>query len=233
MCWQNDVQLTLAEDEDPRNFMIVTSGSYVLAIPDLSHYARHEADPEVGSRPESASSVSSRKQLAVFKKTVMKLNGNVRWVVGLVFERNLDGGGRSFEFIPHYNVSLKNPKYAKPSDGKVFIAHVLSLMLLTPSRTTMRSEASAVITYICLLLSLLLMIESGLLLTWSHPRLTTAFILLPASLHTFLTGGPCSPARCPCLYDRVNFGLESRNPVRSLGDISQPSSTIFCSHHYT
>ncbi|CAO2651870.1 Nn.00g001530.m01.CDS01 [Neocucurbitaria sp. VM-36] len=122
MCWQNDVQLTLAEDEDPRNFMIVTSGSYVLAIPDLSHYARHEADPEVGSRPESASSVSSRKQLAVFKKTIMKLNGNVRWVVGLVFERNLDGGGRSFEFIPHYNVSLKNPKYAKPSDGKDYDA---------------------------------------------------------------------------------------------------------------
>ncbi|KAJ4376167.1 Protein SABRE [Neocucurbitaria cava] len=122
MCWQNDVQLSLAEDEDPRNFMVVTSGSYVLAIPDLSHYARHESDPEVGTRPESASSMSSRKQLAVFKKTIMKLNGNVRWVVGLVFERNLEGGGRSFNFIPHYNVSLKNPKYAKPSDGKDYDA---------------------------------------------------------------------------------------------------------------
>ena len=121
MCWQNDVKLTLAEDEDPRNFMVVKSGSYVLAIPDLGHYARHEADAE-SSRPESSSSLSSRRQLAVFKKTVMKLNGNVRWGVGLVFERNLDSGGRSFDFIPHYNVALKNPKYAKPSNGKEYDA---------------------------------------------------------------------------------------------------------------
>jgi hypothetical protein len=119
MCWQNDVQLSIAEDEDPRNFMIVKSGSYVLAIPDLSHYARHETDAEAANRPETASSVSSRRQLAVFKKTIMKLNGNVRWVAGLVFERNIDNGQRSFNFIPHYKVTLKNPKYAKPSDGKV------------------------------------------------------------------------------------------------------------------
>jgi hypothetical protein len=119
MCWQNDVQLSLAEDDDPRNFMVVKSGSYVLAIPDLSHYARHEGDAEAASRPETASSVSSRKQLAVFKKTIMKLNGNVRWVAGLVFERNVDNGGRSFNFIPHYKVTLRNPKYAKASDGKV------------------------------------------------------------------------------------------------------------------
>ncbi|KZM18500.1 hypothetical protein ST47_g10362 [Ascochyta rabiei] len=121
MCWQDDVRLTLAEDEDPRNFMVVKSGSYVLAIPDLGHYARNESDAE-SSRPESASSLASRRQLAVFKKTVMKLNGNVRWGVGLVFERNLDSGGRSFDFIPHYNVALKNPKYAKPSNGKGYDA---------------------------------------------------------------------------------------------------------------
>ena len=119
MCWQNDVQLSLAEDEDPRNFMIVKSGSYVLAIPDLNHYARHDAETEATARPDTASSGSSRKQRAVFKKTVMKLNGNVRWVAGLVFERNLDDGQRSFNFIPHYNVTLKNPQYAKSCNGKV------------------------------------------------------------------------------------------------------------------
>ena len=43
MCWQNDVQLSIAQDEDPRNFMVVKSGSYVLAIPDLNHFARHDA----------------------------------------------------------------------------------------------------------------------------------------------------------------------------------------------
>jgi len=120
MCWQNDVQLSLAEDEDPRNFMIVRSGSYVLAIPDLNHYARHEVqEVENVARPDTSSSVSSHRQRAVFKKTVMKLNGNVKWVAGLVFERNLDDGERSFNFIPHYQVTLKNPKYAKASNGKV------------------------------------------------------------------------------------------------------------------
>jgi hypothetical protein len=122
MCWQNDVQLTLAEDKDPRNFMVVKSGSYVLAIPDLSHYARQEAEMEAPASSEGASSISSYKQLAIFKKTIMKLNGNVRWVAGLVYERNLDEGGRSFNFIPHYNVVLKNPKYAHGSNGKVYDA---------------------------------------------------------------------------------------------------------------
>lgn len=132
MCWQNDVRLTLAEDEDPRNFMVVKSGSYVLAIPDLGHYARHEVDVD-NSRPETSSSLSSRRELAVFKKTVMKLNGNVRWGVGLVFERNLDSGGRSFDFIPHYKIALKNPKYAKPSNGKVRLLSMLNVPKLTKS----------------------------------------------------------------------------------------------------
>jgi hypothetical protein len=120
MCWQNDVQLNIAEDEDPRNFMVVNSGSYVLAIPDLGHYARQEADMmEPSGHLETASSISSYKQLAIFKKTIMKLNGNVKWNAGLVFERNLDEGGRSFNFIPHYDVVLKHPSYAKPHNGKV------------------------------------------------------------------------------------------------------------------
>lgn len=120
MCWQNDVQLNIAEDEDPRNFMVVNSGSYVLAIPDLSHYARQEADMmDPSGNHDTASSISSYKQLAIFKKTVMKLNGNVKWNAGLVFERNLDEGGRSFNFIPHYDVVLKHPAYAQPHEGKV------------------------------------------------------------------------------------------------------------------
>ncbi|KAF2710056.1 hypothetical protein K504DRAFT_377041 [Pleomassaria siparia CBS 279.74] len=122
MCWQNDVRLKIAENEDPRNFMEVNSGSYVLAIPDLGHYARQEVELESAVHPDDTPSISSYKKLAIFKKTVMKLNGNVRWVVGLVFESNVDGGGRSFDFIPHYNVVLKNPKYVKPTDGRVYDA---------------------------------------------------------------------------------------------------------------
>ncbi|KAF1962103.1 hypothetical protein CC80DRAFT_400097 [Byssothecium circinans] len=119
MCWQNDVQLSLAEDKDPRNFLVVNSGSYVLAIPDLGHYARQESESDPTLYTEGSSSISSYKQLAIFKKTVMKLNGNVRWVAGLVFERNLDQGGRSFDFIPHYGVVLKHPQYAKTTGNKV------------------------------------------------------------------------------------------------------------------
>ncbi|KAF2865419.1 mitochondrial protein from FMP27-domain-containing protein [Massariosphaeria phaeospora] len=122
MCWQNDVHLSIAQDEDPRNFMVVNSGSYILAIPDLGHYARHEAEVEQVGHGENASSITNYKQLAIFKKTVMKLNGNVRWVAGLVFERNLEQGKRSFDFIPHYEVVLKNPKYVKPGNGRGYDA---------------------------------------------------------------------------------------------------------------
>ncbi|KAH7132270.1 mitochondrial protein from FMP27-domain-containing protein [Dendryphion nanum] len=122
MCWQNDVRLAVAQDDDPRDFMVVNSGTYVLAIPDLGHYARQEAEMESSGHAETSSSISSYKQLAVFKKTVMKLNGNVRWVLGLVFERNLDEGGRSFNFIPHYDVVLRNPKYAQSTGGKPYDA---------------------------------------------------------------------------------------------------------------
>ncbi|KAF2123193.1 mitochondrial protein from FMP27-domain-containing protein [Lophiotrema nucula] len=122
MCWQNDVRMEIAEDKDPRNFMVVKSGSYVLAIPDLGHYARQEEEVSATGHTEASSSISSYKQLAVFKKTIMKLNGNVQWVAGLVFERNLDRGGRSFDFIPHYDVVLKNPKYAKSNMGKPYDA---------------------------------------------------------------------------------------------------------------
>lgn len=214
--------------------MIVKSGSYVLAIPDLTHYARHETDVEAATRPETASSVSSRKQLAVFKKTIMKLNGNVQWVAGLVFERNVDDGGRSFNFIPHYKVSLKNPKYAKPSDGKVSnIADHSTQDMLTVTRSTTLSEASAVTTSICLSLSLRLTIGSGMWLTLSLPRHTTASILHLDSLRTSTVGGLCSPERCPYRSGKASCGLALKSQARSSGDIWRPSSTTYCSRPCT
>lgn len=198
MCWQNDVQLSLAEDEDPRNFMVVKSGSYVLAIPDLGHYARQEADMEQPTaRFEGSSSISSYRQLAIFKKTIMKLNGNVRWVAGLVFERNLDGGGRSFKFSPHYDIVLKHPKHAQPQDGKVSIHMKIGRFITNRSRNMMHSVVSEAIIFICPLLSQLPMIANGLLVTWNLLRLTTVFTLPQDSSRISTTGGPCS--RVPCL----------------------------------
>lgn len=43
----------------------------------------------------------------------MKLSGNVRWLAGLVFERELSDGTRSFDFGKHYAVTTKTPEAAQ------------------------------------------------------------------------------------------------------------------------
>ncbi|KAI9816802.1 MAG: hypothetical protein M1827_001447 [Pycnora praestabilis] len=121
MCWRNDVRWSICQDEDPKKFMTVNSGEYILAIPDYSHQARQSNGPS-GQDTDSVSSVSNTTSGALFKKVVMKVSGNVRWLAGLVFERDVDGGGRSFEFKPHYEVVLKNPDHAKAPKGKDYDA---------------------------------------------------------------------------------------------------------------
>lgn len=121
MCWRNNVRWSIHEDEDPKKFMTVESDDYVLAIPDYSHQAR-ETTSTFGkneSKQSSTSSTSSKRNTTVFKKVIMKLSGNVRWLAGLVFERDLDHGGRSFEFTPHYNVTLRTPEHADAPPGQV------------------------------------------------------------------------------------------------------------------
>jgi hypothetical protein len=127
MCWRNDVVWRIGQDPDPRKFMTVDSGEYVLAVPDFSRYARRSY--EVDSDDSSIASSSSYAEGGKFKKTVMKLSGNVQWLAGLVFERNT-GDGRSFDFKPHYRVVLKNPKFAKPVNGQVSKPAVLYGLLL-------------------------------------------------------------------------------------------------------
>ena len=118
MCWRNDVQWAIHTSDDPRRFMTVTSGEYVLAIPDYSRHARlMEANAHQDN--DSMSSTSTHKNAAVFKKVIMKLSGKVQWTAGLVFERNLPDGSRSFNFRPHYDVVLKNPKTIPRDELKV------------------------------------------------------------------------------------------------------------------
>jgi hypothetical protein len=116
MCWRKDVRWSINENDDPKKFMTVNSGEYVLAIPDFNSYARQalENDP---SENTSIASTASYDQGGRFKKTVMKLSGKVQWLAGIVFERNISTSGRSFDFRPHYEVVLKNPAYAKPENG--------------------------------------------------------------------------------------------------------------------
>ncbi|RDW94916.1 hypothetical protein BP5796_00679 [Coleophoma crateriformis] len=124
MCWRNDVRWDICRDDDPRKFMTVDSGEYVLAIPDFSHQARKTAKKhrDADGDDESVMSTDSFKRGAAFKKVVMKLSGNVQWLAGLMFERNLEGGKRSFDFKPHYEIVLREPRYAKATDGLVYDA---------------------------------------------------------------------------------------------------------------
>ena len=130
MCFRSGVQWDIHQDDDPKKFMAVSCGEYVLAIPDYSQQAR-QISRGSGQDSESISSSSSTlSQNAMFKKVVMKLSGNVRWLAGLVFERDRDQGGRSFEFIPHYDVTFKTPEHAKSSNGIVSTVSVLSIYSL-------------------------------------------------------------------------------------------------------
>ena len=117
MCWRNNVNWAIHQKDDPKEFMTVTSGEYVLAIPDYSHEAR-ETDSS-GRDGESMTTSSSFKNGAIFKKVIMKLSGNVRWMAGIVFERDLNEGERSFESLPHYEVTLRTPEQAKAYQSQV------------------------------------------------------------------------------------------------------------------
>lgn len=111
MCWRNDVRWNIHADDDPKRFMTVDSGEYVLAIPDFSHHERETVRRHNDN--DSVHSEDSLKSRAAFKKVVMKLSGKVQWMAGLVFEQAIENGKRRFDFRPHYDVFLKGPGYAK------------------------------------------------------------------------------------------------------------------------
>ncbi|ODA82659.1 hypothetical protein RJ55_01167 [Drechmeria coniospora] len=114
MCWRNDVQWNINAEDDPKRFMTIDSGEYILAIPDYSHLVREAArqrEADDGHLMED-----NAKAGANFKKVVMKLSGKVQWMAGLMFERAIEDGRRNFDFRPHYDVVLKNPIHARPDD---------------------------------------------------------------------------------------------------------------------
>ncbi|KAJ4304272.1 Protein SABRE [Collariella sp. IMI 366227] len=115
MCWRNDVRWNIHSVDDPKQFMTVDSGEYVLAVPDYSHEVRDSR--RLHGEDDSIMSDASQKSGAAFKKVVMKLSGKVQVLAGLVFERAIEDGKRSFEFKPHYDVALKAPHLAKAQDG--------------------------------------------------------------------------------------------------------------------
>ncbi|RKF73468.1 UPF0648 protein C3H5.09c [Golovinomyces cichoracearum] len=116
MCWRNNVRCDICLSSDPKRLITVQSGEYILAIPDLSHQARNLIKKDRGN--DNTTSSDSFKIEVSFKKVVMKLSGNVQWLAGLIFERNIaESGKRSFEFKPHYEIVLKRPECARSASG--------------------------------------------------------------------------------------------------------------------
>ena len=76
-----------------------------------------------GEADSILSNGSAGKRDAVFKKVVMKLSGKVRWLAGLMFERDLPNGKRTFDFKHHYDVVLKHPEFAKAPPGEEYDAY--------------------------------------------------------------------------------------------------------------
>jgi hypothetical protein len=120
MCWRNDVRWNIHADDDPKRFMAVDSGEYLLAIPDYSEHVREER--RRNGEDDSLASEDSFRSGAAFKKVVMKLSGRVQWLGGLVFEKAIADGERSFDFKPHYDVVLRSPLHAKSRDGRPYDA---------------------------------------------------------------------------------------------------------------
>ncbi|KAL7912186.1 mitochondrial protein from FMP27 domain-containing protein [Trichoderma velutinum] len=116
MCWRNDIKWNINAEDNPKKFMTVDSGEYILAIPDYSMQVREAARLRDDDRSRLAED-PLRCGPAQFKKVVMKLSGRVQWLAGLVFERAIEDGKRSFDFKPHYEVVLKNPIFAKPDEN--------------------------------------------------------------------------------------------------------------------
>ena len=118
MCFRSNVQWSAHQDDDPTRFMIVDCDEYVLAIPDYSRQARQSLG-EMQSKGAVIPTTLKHHHPAVFKKVIMKLSGRVRWIAGIVFEREDSSGGRSFDFAPHYEVALRTSHYVKSLNAKV------------------------------------------------------------------------------------------------------------------
>lgn len=119
MVWRDNVRWAIHREDDPKMFMTVDAGEYALAIPDYSHQAREVSSQATSDRDSISSSGSHHKTGTHVKKTIMKLSGDVRWLAGLVFERDTHDGGRSFDFRPHYDLTLTTPDRANSLEGQV------------------------------------------------------------------------------------------------------------------
>jgi hypothetical protein len=131
-CWRGNVVWKIATEPTSKDLSHVDSNEFILAIPDFTKepiatddYTDHE-----NSFQSSRVMSHDRSRNAVFRKVIMKLNGGVRWIAGLVLERRcppncLDCENsnkcRFFNFIPHYDVHLKRPEFCCHETGEAIL----------------------------------------------------------------------------------------------------------------
>jgi hypothetical protein len=126
-CWRGDVVWKIGTEPTTKDLSHVDSDEFILAIPD---FTKEPGETTLDSQLNEAKN-------AIFRKVIMKLNGGVRWIAGLVFERRCDVNCtkcdgrricRFFDFIPHYDVRLITPDHCRHQNGEVYPCTVLLII---------------------------------------------------------------------------------------------------------
>ena len=136
-CWRGDVLWKIATEPSPKDLSHVDSNEFILAIPDFTKepIATDDFTDHENSFQSSRVMSHDRSRNAVFRKVIMKLNGGVRWIAGLVLERrcppnclHCEGSNkcRFFNFIPHYDVHLKRPEFCCHETREAIFQFVLA-----------------------------------------------------------------------------------------------------------
>ncbi|EMR10372.1 hypothetical protein PNEG_01623 [Pneumocystis murina B123] len=132
-CWKGNVEWSVGCSLDSRNFMVIISDEFLLAIPDFIQQAQSLMNwpNTIISAYDNLTNNTYQKNAIHFQKIIMKLKGGVKWTAGLVFEQHCDDACqncygkyqcRIFHFKPHYKIILRIPKFAFSENGQKYDA---------------------------------------------------------------------------------------------------------------
>ncbi|KAG4301807.1 hypothetical protein PCK1_001783 [Pneumocystis canis] len=130
-CWRGNVQWDIGCDSDSRNFMVINSDEFLLAIPDFTRQAQilmNWPNTLISTYDDITNNIYQKNSVH-FQKIIMKLKGGVKWTAGLVFEQHCNDmcqkcNGkyqcRIFDFKPHYEIMSRAPKFSFLENGKKY-----------------------------------------------------------------------------------------------------------------
>ncbi|VVT53361.1 uncharacterized protein SAPINGB_P003535 [Magnusiomyces paraingens] len=148
MVWRNNVVLSINQDDDPKRLFSLSSDDYLLAVPNFSLQEREYLSKYITVQ-NGLVCPTNFNESTTFQKVVMKLSGQVCWYMGMVFEREIERGtnlGRTFQFRPHYEVTLSKPEYV--DDLSTYDAYRgfrsdyihMAISVISPSHTEYNSD---------------------------------------------------------------------------------------------